>query len=50
MKIDATRFDVKMTTHSQDITKKQSYRPPHKQILLCNMYIQGKYFSLHGET
>ena len=54
VKIDATLFKVNMTNHSQDITKKMfQWRlkvPSHKQILLCNTYIQTKYFTFSEET
>ena len=49
VKIDAAIFEVNMTNHSQDITKKQFQQqlvvPPHKQTLLRNMYMKENYLT-----
>ena len=50
MKIDATTYEVNMTTHSQDIMKKQFQQQltaqPHKTTLLRNTYLEEKCFAL----
>ena len=49
VKTDAAIFEVNMTNHSQDSTKKQFRRQlkesSHKQSLLWNRFIEKKYFT-----
>ena len=49
VKTDTAIFEVNMTNHSQDITKKQFQQqlvaPPHKQTLLRNTYMEENYLT-----